>query len=199
VLPLLTKYLIQYKRVCIPHIGTFEIVQHSPQLDIADKLFIPPRFTTKHLKQDAVPEHQFNFFASSEDAEKEKLKDDLSSFGQNLKHKIEKGPFRWTGFGTLSYAANEVVFEPQAIELDSLQNIPAEKVIRLNVAHHVLVGDREFTSHQMMEQALRDSGHKRPLYMIIGWIILILAILAIIFILYTGNFQTGSAGSGYGL
>lgn len=192
VLPLLTKYLIRYKRVCIPHVGTFEIVQQSPQLNVADKLIIPPSFKARYVEQDSVSEHQFNFFAASNE-EKEKIKQDLFAFGERLKNKISRSSFYWNGLGTLHYKSNRVVFEPEEIQLSSLQPVPAEKVLRENVQHNVLVGDHEMTSDQVNE-VLTKEEYKRPWFIIAGWIIFILAVIAIIIFLYLKNFQTASTG-----
>ena len=193
VLLLITKYLLQYKRVCIPHVGTFELVQEPPQLDVADKIFTPPSFTTRFLHHDAVPDHQFLYLESSVHSERETLKQELSRFGQNLKTRIEKDPFRWNGFGTLRYHSDELVFEPQPIRLTSLQRLRADKVIRQNVAHNVIIGDQHITSEDIARPVDRQ-GYKMPWYMIVGWILLALSILAILWILYLNNFQDTASG-----
>lgn len=193
VIPILTKYLLQYKRVCIPHIGTFEIVQQSPQLSIADKIFTPPFFTIRYLHQDAVPEHQFNFFSWSDPARKEILKEELFNFGAELKSKIRETPFQWNGFGTLRYAPDGIVFEPNPIELDSLQQVPAEKVIRYNAEHSMLVGDQQMTRQQVTNVLHKKSG-RWPSSIVIAWLIVVLAMLAIVILLYLGKFQPAASG-----
>jgi hypothetical protein len=193
VLTLFTKYLLQYKRVCIPHVGTFELVQQSPRLDVADKLFTPPSFTTRYRTEDSLPEHQVLYFALSVPTEKERLKYELNSFGQDLLTRIEKDPFRWNGFGTLRFASNELVFEPSEIRLESLQGLRADRVVHPNISHNVLVGNQELTFADTAKPVDR-TGYKMPVYLIIGWILLVLALAAIGWFLYTGNFQTGSSG-----
>src|SRR5215213_9525097 len=183
VLASLTKYLVQYKRVSIPHVGTFEIVQESPKLHIGDKTITAPMFITKYVNNDRVPDHQFHFIACCEKTEKEKLQEELSQFGKKLKNRIENSPFCWKGFGTLRYASSQVVFDPQSLEFDSLKFIPAQKVMRQNVQHSVLVGDQQMTSHQVTN-TLSKPGKRMPLYMIIGWILFILAVIAIILFLF---------------
>lgn len=192
VLAELTKYLLQYRRVCIPHIGTFEIIQQSPQLRVADQMMTAPVFRTTFRLTDAVPEHQFDFFAVSNSEQKDQVKNDLFLFGQQLKEQIQQGPFEWNGFGTLKFSGNELVFEPLVLVLDSLQKIPAEKVIRHNVAHQILVGDQETTTHEMSE-VLHKSIVKRPL-LLAGWIVVVVSIIIIVLILYVGKFQVYATG-----
>jgi hypothetical protein len=197
VLALLTKYLVQYKRVSIPHIGTFEIVQQSPQLLIADKTISGPVFITRYVHNDRVTEHQVRFIASCEKTAKETLQEELSLFGKNLKSRIEQSPFRWNGFGTLRYAASGLVFDPQNIEFDSLKYVPARKVVRDNAQHTVLVGDRQMMSSTQITEPVKDipqTKHTPALNLTIGWIILFVAILVIAYLLFVGDFRPGSAG-----
>jgi hypothetical protein len=197
VLALLTKYLVQYKRVSIPHIGTFEIVQQSPQLLIADKTISGPVFITRYVNNDRVTEHQVRFIASCEKTAKETLQEELSLFGQNLKSRIEQSPFRWNGFGTLRYAASGLVFDAQNIEFDSLKYVPAKKVVRENAQHTILVGDRQMiSSTQITESVVHAPQNQRllSLNVIIGWIVLFLAIILIGYLLFIGDFRPGSAG-----
>ena len=194
-LALLTKYLIQYKRVSIPHIGTFEIVQQSPELHIADKLITAPVFTTRYVNNDRVPDHQFLFFANSERSGRERLQEKLSSFGKNLNSRIQQHPFCWNGFGTLRYNASELIFDPQSIDLDSMKNITASKVTRQHAQHSVLVGDHQMVGQQVTE-VLHQPETKKPrdLRMIIGWVVFSLALAAVIVILILGKFQSGASG-----
>jgi hypothetical protein len=164
----------------------------SPQLDVADKLLSSPVFITQHKKDDEVPDHQFYFF-TNEGIEKENFRHDLFSFGERLRTRIQNSPFRWNGFGTLRYESNEMRFEPDEINLEALQPVPAERVLRENVQHQVLVGDQEMTSEQVTE-VLNTVEYKRPWFIIIGWILFILAVLAIIIYLYMNNFKTTSTG-----
>lgn len=191
-LPLLTKYLLRYKRVCIPHVGTFEIEQQPAQLNVADKEFQPPVFTTRFIQSDSVPDHQFHFFATVHGG-KEQVQKELVAFGETLLKKTRNSGFHWKGFGNLQYRSNGFVFHPEEIRLSSLQAIPSQKVLRENVQHQVLVGDQQMTSQQVTD-VLNRVEYKRPAFMIVGWVIFIVALLAAIIILYLKNFEPGAAG-----
>jgi hypothetical protein len=180
--------------VCIPNVGTFEIVAQSPQLDVADKRLTSPVYFTRHIQDDSVPDHQFLFLSSGGTNEKD-LQHELYSFGERLKRQIQNSPFHWKGFGTLRYQSSAVLFEPDEIRLDSLQSLPAEKIIRQNVQHNMLVGDQEMTSQQVTE-VLGRVEYKRPWYIILGWTLLIISAVAIIIYLYMHNFETSSTGIG---
>jgi len=191
VLALLTKYLLRYKKVCIPNLGTFEIVMQSPQLDVADKRISSPVYITQYSKEEKISDHQFRFLSNGKS--KEIFIQELISFGERMKRRIRVSPFHWRGLGTLRFATNELIFEPDEIKLGSLHSVPAEKVLRENVQHSVLVGNQEMTSQQVTE-ALNRVEYNRPWFIIAGWILFILAMIAIIILLYMKNFQTTSTG-----
>jgi len=193
VLSLFTRYLLQYKKVCIPTIGTFEIVQLAPVLNFTDKLFLPPSYTTNFLKKDQLSEHQVNYFASCNQFEKDTLRQELISFGEKFRNIIKKGPYQWNGFGTLQIDSDNVVFHPVMISLDSFQNIHAKKVMRGTSDHNMIMGDREITV-QEATMVLSTPKTRKPVYMIIGWILLAIAILIIFYILFTGHFEPNSSG-----
>lgn len=164
----------------------------SPQLDVADKIISSPVFITQHKRDDAVPDHQFYFF-TNEGIEKENFKKELSSFGELLRKRIENSPFYWKGFGTLRYDSSGMLFEPDEIKIGALQPVPAERVLRENVQHQVLVGDQEMTSQQVTD-VLNTVEYKRPWFIIAGWVLFILAVVAIIIYLYMNNLKTTSTG-----
>jgi len=147
---------------------------------------MPPSFQTRYLNLEIIPQHQFDFLS-------EMSKEELMLFGEKLKNRIQQSGFDWYGFGKLSFVSNEIKFEPQEMKVAALQIIPAEKVLRENVQHNMLVGDKEMTSQQVTD-VLTKTEIKKPVLMILGWIILIAAILAIVVLLYMRNFQSTSTG-----
>lgn len=193
VLGSITKYLIQNKRVCIPYVGTFEIIQEAPHWDFSEKLFTAPVFIVKHSSQEVLTDHQTLYLASDEHIDKHQTVEALENFGAQLKSRIEKEPFEWDGFGKLSYNASSIIFEAFPISLSGLKPVPAERVIRENVVHNVLVGDQEMTSQQITE-ALQQPVRKRSVGIIIAWIVLALALIAIAIILYLQHFAPGASG-----
>jgi hypothetical protein len=163
-----------------------------PRLDVADKLIYSPVYHTQYRREYEVSDHQLHFLVN-ESSEKENFGRELFSFGEKLNGRIRISPFHWKGFGTLRYASSEIVFEPYEIRLETLQPVPAQKVLRENVQHQMLVGDQQMTSQQISEVFLQVES-KRSWVSVIGWILFVLAIIAILLFLYSKNFQTNSTG-----
>ena len=187
---LLTKYLLQYGRVCIPHIGTLEIVQEPAQHDVAEKVFLPPVYAARLINSDQVSDHQFEYMTAAAGQQPRKA---LLQFGEQLRDAIQRQPVKWNGFGTLRYKGNEVQFESEQQLVSSLSAIPAHKVMRENAEHRVLVGDRELRA-SATSAAADTKETSRSLLMIVGWTVLAAATAAVVILLITGKFQTASSG-----
>jgi hypothetical protein len=198
VLSILTKYLLQYKRVTIPHVGSFQIRSKAAELDVADKKVLAPAFVTEYSGSDAVSEHQYHYIASILEQDRNSVTNEMVQFGQWLKERIVSDTFKWNGLGTLKNRRGEIVFEAEQMQIPSLGTIAAGKVIRENASHTVLVGEREHSSEEMTErlQVVHPETKKSHLHLI-GWIVLVLAILAIIYFVYAGSFSSLSSGSGW--
>ena len=193
VLAILTKYLLQYRRLSIPHVGTFELVQQPAEFNVVDKLIQSPSFHLNWHGNDSLPEHQLSYLAACVQADKEKIREELDSFGKTFKKKVSHQAFSWNGVGTLSNKSGAVFIERENIKIVGLDAVPANKLIRENVQHSVLVGDHQMSSQQVTD-TLASPAKRKSYAVLIGWILFILAVLAIIFVLYKGEFNPLSSG-----
>ena len=127
VLNLLTKYLLQYRTVTIPHVGTIQLVQHPSQLDVADKIIQPPSFSAEIKREENVSAHQLNFLDHFLKRGHHSVLHDLKQFGDGLHDKINGPGFEWNGFGTLDSKTQSF-----SIPVEGLYAITAERVMREN-------------------------------------------------------------------
>ena len=190
----LAKYLSQYKQVSIPQVGSFELVPQSAVLDVASKLIKPPTYIPQYSDKDIVKDHQLNFLALDLQADKEQVKEQLETFGKDLRTKIRHGAFSWKGVGKLQDANTEMIFYPDVLVINGLQAIPAEKVLRKNVQHAVRRGEQEVMSSSFQEEE-KPVVKKKSLVGIIGWAVVVLAIAFIAVYLYMEGFNSTSSGS----
>ena len=193
VLSLLTKYLLQFHRLVIPHVGSFELVQHPAAYNVVDKLLIPPSFSLSWNNNDVLPEHQLDFLASCIQSDPDSIKTELDQFGKRLSAKVQKDSFDWNGIGRLRHDGGSIAIDQEPMTLQGLGSVPAHKVIRENVEHSMLVGDQQMTSQQVTDTLARP-GKKRSITLLIGWILLIVTILAILFLLYRNGFNPLTSG-----
>lgn len=189
----LTKYLVQYKRVSIPSVGTIQLIQQPAQLNVAEKIILPPAFSAELRNEETVSQHQLNFLSAALREEKENVLQGLEEFGSRLNEKIAGDGFDWKGIGFLHRSAID-----GNVSSTTLEPVAAERVLRQDAEHKVLVGDQQMTSSQIAGWKEEDGAAKesrRSLLVIIGWVLLALSILYIIFILYQGKFRIGATGS----
>lgn len=189
----LTNYLLQYRQVSIPSVGTIRLVQQPAQLDVADKIITPPSYTTAISSEEIVSEHQLAFLSAALQEEKDRVLEQLSALGQTLRSKMQDNGFNWKGIGWIGSSGESGMVTPAI-----LQPVRAERVLRADAEHSVLVGDQELTSRHLSdrkEAAEEVIVKKRSVWMIVGWILLALALLFIVFMLYQGKFRIGATGS----
>lgn len=192
VLNLLTKYLLQYRVVTIPHVGTIQLIQRPAQLDVADKIIQPPSLSAEIKSEENISAHQLNFLNHFLQKGPHSVLEDLKQFGDRLHNKINGPGFEWNGLGRFDSTTQSFT-----IPVSGLSNIPAKRVMRENPNHQVLVGDRQTSSYQIADEKVGSKvvENKRPVFITIGWILLALSILAIAFFIYLGKFKVNAAGS----
>lgn len=186
----LTRYLLQYKRLSIPHVGTFEVVQQAPEYNVVDKIILPPTYRVLHQHTETVSDHQLGFFASLDSSSFESAHDKLKRLGKNIRQRAEHNGFTWKGIGALSLRNGSLNFEDQLLSIEGLGTVPAHKVLRENVEHSRLVGDHQTTAVQKSKNRRRTWS----LSLKWGWIILAIAVGLILFILIKNHFSPLGSG-----
>ncbi len=192
-LNLLTNYLLHYRQVSLPSVGTLRLVQLPAQLNVADKLLLPPSFTTELTEGETIPDHQLQFLSAASGESRDTVLQALEKLGSQINEQMNGEGFRWNGLGLVRR------HQPLApVVPDAWPPVAAERVLRPDAEHRVLVGDQ----HRMVPQAVATAEteepplaeNKRSVIMILGWVLLLLAILYILFVLYQGGFKIGAAG-----
>ncbi|RYZ31142.1 MAG: hypothetical protein EOO10_00145 [Chitinophagaceae bacterium] len=186
----LTNYLFQYRSVSIPHVGTIQLVQHPPQLNVVDKLMLPPSYSLELKTGGEVSDHQLAYFNAILQKGKDDVLQDLRFFGDKLQEKINGPGFNWEGVGTITHSTQSL-----PLSINALEPVPAQRVIRQDARHKVLVGDQQMLSGPATETSIEKTVGKRSIYLTIGWIVLVLSLLVIAFLLYQGKFRINSTGS----
>jgi hypothetical protein len=179
-----------YKRLCIPGLGTFEVVQHAPEFNVVDKLVFPPVYRINLKNEENLSDHQLRFLTANDTGSSESIPNKLKAIGRQIGQQAAKGGFQWNGIGRISFSNNHFVLQDQYDGNFGLMPVAAHRVLRENVAHSRLVGDREITTAEQGKTFIK----KRSLNVIIGWCLLVIAFLLILFFLYKSGFEPIGAG-----
>jgi len=191
VLTPLTTYLLQHKRVAIPHIGSFTLKHQPATLDFASRLIQPPSEEVVYDQNDAVTDQQTAFLGEAMNVSSGEVSQQLETLGRQLKESLAHQAFEWRGIGRLESGATGIVFN--SLFQNKLKPVEAHKVMRENVSHAVTIGDKEVQSHEAVELLQEEPG--KSYLMIIVWILIALALLFIGYLLYSKGFSPLSSGS----
>ena len=187
----LTAYFIKNRKVYIPTIGSFKLVELPARLDFADRLIYAPTYQVNFFEKEEFDEDQINFISENRSIDTNDAQQELVLLGQRIKHKIQQSPFNWKGVGELEYLNDKFIFRP--VEKAILLPVTANKVLRENAHHAVLVGEQEMQSNNMHEVQHITAKRISPV-LLIALVILILALLFIAYHFYNKGFSTEAAG-----
>lgn len=150
---LFCKYLILHKKASVPGLGVFFIERTPAKLDFANKIFLAPEVQINFKAQAAADDHRLYTFISREqkiDATEAAVR--YNAFVNKLRKNLaENSSLELPGIGVLSQNAEGKIFFKATVLRDYLPPASAERVIRENSEHHVLVGDNTRTKTQMKE------------------------------------------------
>lgn len=188
-------YFFQYKTVCIPGVGTLHLVQQPATLDVVNQQLLPPHQKVRFSRKVSVEPHQLHTLAAHFNNDQALVAEELTRFGEALRSRLQEEPFCWQGVGRLELDGAYVHFEPQGADAALLEPVSAQRVLRENVQHTVLVGDveRQMTTEEYQAELLEDRP-RRSWVEIIGWIVVALALAFIGYHIYISNGQASGSG-----
>ncbi len=187
----LSSYLVQHKKVHIPHIGTFELLYKPAVLQFADRLIYPPSTEVLFLSEGNASKEQVHYLGSLLHLDERDAEEKLRHFGAHLKRRIEDTAFEWKGFGKLALVDGAIVFE--STPSNALKPVAAHKIIRENAHHDVLVGERELHSSDV-SYINESTKPGRSYATLAGWILLLLALAFVIYNLVQHGFHPFASG-----
>lgn len=189
---ILLKYLLQFQKLSLPGIGYLQLHIRASQTDIVGKRILPPTPAFR-LTGDipAASEKELVHFVAGKMQVSEDVADrEIHEFCNSALEGIKKGvPLEWEGFGSIRKGiAGEMTFDLASKTIFAFPPVPAERVIRTNAEHTILVGDTEKTTTQMSELLLEEPTiRKRTGWWVWALILLIAGGVAIGFYLYQHN------------
>lgn len=198
---LVKAYLLQNSSVSIPGLGTIYVERIPAQSDFVNRQLLPPAYHYRFDRYFDAPARDFFAYLSARqripDYEAIKLYNEWSVGLRN--HIISETPVLLEGIGSLSRdESGDVVFAPQAPLKTYDIPVAAQRIIRTNARHAMLVGDRETTTADMNTYLQVEGAHKeKASWWIYALVLATIALTAIFFHYYKrapsspfGNGQT---------
>lgn len=176
----LYQYLLQYKKLAVPGVGTFLLERNPASIDFLNKQALPPRYS---FKLDAAAKNPsksfFNWLGAALHVTDLDAIIQFNNFVFDIKKQLAEGAvIKWKGVGEIKKGLDGGIRFNTAEPHFSEQQVPAIKVLRHKVEHTVRVGEDHKTSVEMIEM-LSHTEEKRSYWWAWG---LVLGLLAVLFL-----------------
>jgi hypothetical protein len=194
----LNKYLFQHKSISIPGLGSLVAETIPAVSDFANKQLLPVQIKFRFDKYFDVPDREFFAWLSSKknipDFEVIKW---YNEFATDLRNKIRVDEEAvWQGVGVFKKDfGGEVVFEPHASPYELYPAVKAERIIRTDAMHSILVGDKEKTNYEMTEFLSDEVYVEKESWWIYALILAAIGLSMLFFHFYRNNMKWGVTGN----
>jgi hypothetical protein len=148
----LNSYLFQHKSISIPGLGTIHLEWLPATIDIGEKSILPPEMHFQFDKYFDAPDKEFfSYLALKMNLLDYEVIKWYNEFSYEIRNRIRQDEkIIWEDVGVLKKdASGNIVFESEDAAPESLQPVPAHRVIRRQGQHTLLVGDKETTNLEM--------------------------------------------------
>lgn len=185
---LVVRYLSFQKKVSLQGIGTFSVEHLPARLDFPNRLLYAPEFILHFSSSSTGSDEQFEHWLQKElNVDREEVKKLQQNFSTEFQRTLsEKGEMVLNGLGLFTKDEQKLLHFSSLYEAVKGNPVTAEKIIRKNTSHSILVGEQEKTSAEMTE--LLTAAKRKPLNL---WWMIVLALFlsALIAILFFANYS----------
>lgn len=193
---LLYKYLILNKKVSVPGIGVFVIERQPAKLDFTNKVFVSPAFQIGFKPQPSLTDNRiYTFISREQKIDESEAVSRYYNFAHKLKENLtEHNTVELPGIGVLSQNAEGGLYFKAISQInDYFPPAGAERVLRENTEHHVLVGDSKRTNREMKNMLVNEpevASQTKDHWWIFAIALGIIGIATIVYYyLHNGNLQ----------
>jgi hypothetical protein len=195
---ILNKYLFLNKRIPVSGLGTICLENIPASVDASTRTVQPPSFRFRFDKfYDSPDKNLFAFLSAQQNISDYEALRQYNDFAYSLRDRLNY--FReaeWEGLGVLKKDdTGDIHFESLASRPFFLQPVPAEKVVRSNARHMLLVGDRQRSNREMSDWFAEEPIHGNRLWWLVALMGGIVAVLVIMFHFSSHGWNVGSTGN----
>jgi hypothetical protein len=168
---ILNKYLFLKKSIPVPGLGTICMENQAASIDASTRSMLPPVYRFRFDKFfDSPDKDLFAYLSSQQNISDYEALRQYNDFAFSLRDRLNY--FReapWEGLGILKKDdMGEIHFESSISNPSFLKPVPAEKVIRANAKHMLLVGDRERSNSEMSNWLAEEPVYGNRLWWLVA-------------------------------
>ena len=195
---ILNKYLFQHKSISIPGLGTIIMETLPATLDAGLRALKPPVYHFRFDKYFDSPDKEFfSYLAAKQQIPDYEALRQYNEFAFALRDRINHlQEAVWEGVGSLKKdGEGNIIFDSVIENPFFLQPVPAEKLVRADARHKLLVGDQERTSDEMSKWFAEEPVHGNRLWWVVALVAGIAAALIILFHFSSHGWKVDSTGN----
>jgi hypothetical protein len=152
----LHKFLVLYRRLCIPHVGSFAVENETARLDAENGLLFAPKPVIRFHEDNQPPSDKvfFNFLAEEMVVDEMTAIQEFHNFCITARHTLQEHHMvAFSGIGRLSRREDEsLLFTPETNLLDLLPPVPWEGTIAAKSRKGKKKADIEPVEEQVTEE-----------------------------------------------
>jgi hypothetical protein len=195
---ILNKYLFLNKSIPVPGLGTICMENIPATIDASTRTMLPPTYRFRFDKFiDSPDKDLFSYLSTQQNISDYEALRQYNDFAYSLRDRLNY--FReapWEGLGILKKDdKGDIHFESSISNPFFLKPVPAEKVVRANAKHMMLVGDRERSNREMSDWFAEEPVHGNRLWWLVALLGGIAAVLVITFHFSNHGWNVGSTGN----
>ena len=184
---ILNKYLFQHSSINVPGLGTIIIEKTSAKADFVNRQIFPPEFIFRFDKYYDTPDKDFFMYLSSGMSipDYEAIQE-YNQFAQDFRSKIKlEDKAVWKDVGVfIKNSSGDIEFQQQPDYQHLYGPVVAERIVRSDTSHAILVGDREKTNFEMTELLNEDNQQKVVKKQVWPYYAIVLFAVAVIFLMF---------------
>jgi hypothetical protein len=195
---ILNKYLFLKKSIPLPGLGTICMESIPATIDASTRSILPPVYRFRFDKFfDSPDKDLFAYLSAQQNISDYEALRQYNDFAYSLRDRLNYSrEALWEGLGKLiKDDMGEIHFESSISNPSFLLPVPAEKVVRANAKHMLLVGDRERSNSEMNEWFAEEPVHGNRLWWMVALLGGIAAALIIMFHFSSHGWNVGSTGN----
>ncbi len=195
---ILNKYLFLNKSIPVPGLGTICMESIPATIDASTRTMLPPTYRFRFDKFIDSPDKElFSYLSAQQSISDYEALRQYNDFAYSLRDRLNY--FReapWEGLGILKKDdKGDIQLESTLSNPFFLQPVPAEKVVRANAKHMMLVGDRERSNKEMSDWFAEEPVHGNRLWWLVALLGGIAATLVIMFHFSSHGWNVQSTGN----
>jgi hypothetical protein len=177
------KFFALHHHLVLPGVGNFKVEKSDSQIDFVNRSITSVQNKIVFSNNKLQPEKSFySFLADELNINEEQATISFTIFSSEIKNDLAADkPVYFKGIGTLTREKTRIVSFQREETPVFFPAITAEKIIRKNVGHTILVGENEKNSEEMHATLHQSNAIQKERWRIAAIILAIIGVLTIAF------------------